>query len=444
MYRENSECPVYCMECWWSDKWNPLDYGMPYDFTKPFFAQFHELQKRVPRRSLIGLHATWINSDYNNMAHGLKDCYLLFNSDMNQNCMYGSEIENSEDCLDVTMADQCKLSYGSVGCRSCYKVYFSENLEECSDVWFSRDCTNCTSCFGCVNLKNASHHFFNQKMTKDEYERKVQEIYDSSYKSYKNSEKKCHDFEEALPRRYMHGRQNENASGDYIYNSKNVKDSYIATGSENCRYCMWLIIKSNKDCYDYTQFGASAERVYDSITSGLQVSDLKFCMYCVQNCSRLSYSEHCSSAVNDCFGCNGLRKENFCILNKKYSESEYRALVPQIIEHMNTMPYRDKQGREYRYGEFFPIELSPFAYNETDAQEFFPISQEVAASEGCAWHEEEERNIKPDMLWRDLPEKAKEVPSDVVQKLILCRAWDEDEYAAQLHRCTIASLHKSI
>ncbi|KKT90642.1 MAG: hypothetical protein UW91_C0052G0013 [Parcubacteria group bacterium GW2011_GWF2_45_11] len=29
--------PVYCQKCWWSDKWDPYQYGREYDFSKPFF-----------------------------------------------------------------------------------------------------------------------------------------------------------------------------------------------------------------------------------------------------------------------------------------------------------------------------------------------------------------------------------------------------------------------
>jgi hypothetical protein len=45
---------------------------------------------------------------------------------------------------------------------------------------------------------------------------------------------------------------------------------------------------------------------------------------------------------------------------------------------MNNNPYIDKKGRVYRYGEFFPMEISPFAYNETIAQEHFSLTKEQA------------------------------------------------------------------
>ena len=39
------------------------------------------------------------------------------------------------------------------------------------------------------------------------------------------------------------------------------------------------------------------------------------------------------------------------------------------------------------YGQFFPAELSPFAYNETLAQDYFPLSPETAAQKGFLWRE---------------------------------------------------------
>ena len=32
MYDENVTFPIYCPECWRSDKWDPMSYGLDYDF----------------------------------------------------------------------------------------------------------------------------------------------------------------------------------------------------------------------------------------------------------------------------------------------------------------------------------------------------------------------------------------------------------------------------
>jgi hypothetical protein len=40
--------PIYCNNCWWGDKWDGIEYGRDYDFSKSFFQQFKELMEVVP------------------------------------------------------------------------------------------------------------------------------------------------------------------------------------------------------------------------------------------------------------------------------------------------------------------------------------------------------------------------------------------------------------
>src|SRR3989338_3561766 len=49
MYPTDAPFPVYCHDCWYSDKWDPEQYAMDYDFNKTFFEQFLELRNAVPR-----------------------------------------------------------------------------------------------------------------------------------------------------------------------------------------------------------------------------------------------------------------------------------------------------------------------------------------------------------------------------------------------------------
>ena len=71
----------------------------------------------------------------------------------------------------------------------------------------------------------------------------------------------------------------------------------------------------------------------------------------------------------DCFGCVGLRDAQYCIFNKQYMKQQYEDTVPQIIETMQA---------EGSWGEFFDPLLSPFGYNETVANELYPLSREEA------------------------------------------------------------------
>lgn len=67
---------IFCSDCWHSDKWDPILFGKPYDFSRSFFEQFSELLSFVPRRNLIGTKN--LNSEYTNYAAENKNCYLLF------------------------------------------------------------------------------------------------------------------------------------------------------------------------------------------------------------------------------------------------------------------------------------------------------------------------------------------------------------------------------
>lgn len=89
---------------------------------------------------------------------------------------------------------------------------------------------------------------------------------------------------------------------------------------------------------------------------------------CVQYSDHMLYCANCFHS-SYCFGCVGLRNKSYCILNKQYTKEEYEVLVPQIIKKMQA---------DDKWGEFFPITMSPFAYNETVAQEYFPLSKEEA------------------------------------------------------------------
>ena len=80
LFPQNSEVPVYSPKAWWSDKWDAIDYGVDYDFSKPFFEQFGKLLRTVPQFSLQNQYTTIINTEYVNMGTYLKNCYFVFNT----------------------------------------------------------------------------------------------------------------------------------------------------------------------------------------------------------------------------------------------------------------------------------------------------------------------------------------------------------------------------
>src|SRR5665647_1715273 len=106
----NKERPyiIYCRDCWYSDKWNPTDYGREYDFSIPFFSQFCSLKSKVPKNNL---HQTnFISSEYCNYGLDFKECYLLFGGNQNERVWFGNQIFDSRDSLDIAFSEKTELS----------------------------------------------------------------------------------------------------------------------------------------------------------------------------------------------------------------------------------------------------------------------------------------------------------------------------------------------
>lgn len=86
MYSPDKPFKVYHQDYWWSDAWDPMDYGQDFDFERGFFEQFGELIGEVPKIHLSVFDMK--NSDYTNQSSSLKNCYLLTNSADSNNCYY--------------------------------------------------------------------------------------------------------------------------------------------------------------------------------------------------------------------------------------------------------------------------------------------------------------------------------------------------------------------
>ena len=431
MHKATASFPVYCHDCWWSDGWNPLDYGQDYDFNTPFFKQFSELQKKVPRPASYSTQN--INSEYgNHIAHN-KNCYLIFGSWFDENCGYGQTVLESKDCWDCLFVRNCELCFASTDCTKCNQVFFSQKCSGCIDSVFLYDCRNCQNCLFSYNLRNKNYHIFNKQLSKEEYEKIKKEMLGS----YSLLEKTLADFrktvQEKAIHKYMTGERNHNVSGEFISNSKNVHKSYYIDNGENEKYAVRGGV-GQKDSMDV--FGVhSGELCYEC--NNIDFSSRCFFSVNGENNMNSSYLVDCDHA-NNSFGCISARKKEYCILNKQYSKEEYEKLVQKVVEHMQDMPYIEKNGKNYRYGEFFPMELSPFFYNETIAQEYFPINEKKAKEMGYRWDNVEEKSYVPTKSWKDLPDTIEKVDDKILSEIILCEAWDLNRDEAQNHKCTKA------
>jgi hypothetical protein len=419
MYCEDGPMTVYCRDCWYSDSWDPMSYGQEVGFSENFFVQFKKLFYSVPVVNLWQPQS--VDSDYTNFASKNKNCYLAFGGKECENVRYANNSSFTKDSQDLFNCTYLDISYENVQCQNSQKLFFSKYCDNCSSSYFLYRCRNCMDCFGCTNLRNKQHCFFNEQLTKEEYDKKLKEFDSGSFKSIRDGWEKFYKMYNGAIHKYAQFINTNNCTGDNIKNARECKSCFDVTGngSENSKYIIY-VVQEVKDSYD--SYGMpKVERIYEALASGFDMMenlDYAFTIF-ARGSKNIQYSINCSVSQN-LFGCVGLDKKEYCIFNRQYTKEEYETLVPKIIKHMNAAPYVDKCGRIYKYGEFFPIELSPFTYNETIAQEYFPLSEGQAQAQGYEWKYGDTKNYKIDLTSEDLPDHIKDADESIAGKVIEC------------------------
>lgn len=419
VYPNDTPFPVYCVKCWWGDKWDPYQYGKDFDFSRPFFEQFKELQSMVPALSIMNDNGvSSVNCEYTYDWFYSKNCYMDVSGWYADNVLYSYHIEHNKDLADSMHMRENELDYE---CLQCYKLFgcsFCTYCSECQSCFLSFDLSGCTNCVMCVNLRNKSYCIKNKQYSKEEYQKEIEKMNLKSFHSIEKHKKEFAEFLLTFPHRYAYIKKSVNSTGNFIINCKNSKHCFMAIAGENLRYMFGS--DTAKDTYDCDMTGKS-ELCYNSMVSD-EAQRSAFNVFCFHS-NGVVYS-HYSPSAEWCFGCIGLKKGSYSILNKKYSREEYEKLKGEIIKHMI------KTGE---FGNFFPPWVSPFAYNESATQELFPLTKNEAIARGYKWREPNQKNyqitIKPD----DLPDTIGEIPSDILEQVIGCA-----HAGVCNHKCTTA------
>ncbi|MEW5858188.1 MAG: hypothetical protein AB1861_12530, partial [Cyanobacteriota bacterium] len=270
-----------------------------------------------------------------------------------------------------------------------------------------------------TNLRNKQYYIFNQPYTKEEYQDKLAEMNLGNRDTIDMLRDRMKELYLKSVHRYANIYRSVDVLGDNIEDSKNCRYCFdLAGNAEDCKYCNWGTF-GLKDSYDTGPgTGGRSEMTYEGVSIGVNNANCAFGTI-VWYSNDLRYGFNCHNCQH-VFGCVSLRDKQYCILNKQYSKEEYQKILPRVIEHMNSMPYRDKQGIEYRFGEHFPIEISPFAYNDTIAQEYFPISESEALRRGYSWSQKEDGGYIISISGKDLPGDVSLVKDDILEKVIGC------------------------
>jgi len=393
--------------CWWGDGWDYSSYGKDFDFSRPFFEQYYELQKEVPRMALLNKNS--INSEYTNHSRDDKNCYLSFTCTDCEDILYSTWIFKSRNCMDCSyIYEGGERLYECIDSRKAYHCQYGILLENCVDCFYCYDCHNCNDCFISSNLRSKSFVFKNEQYSREAYLEKIKEY---NLDSYKTREELYKEFTDLIINnsihRYVINERNVNSTGNMLFNSKNAIncfDSEVLEDTKNV-YAV-LFLKNSMDLY---HIGWNTELGYED-HGCTNIYNCQFCHLCYDD-SHLIYCDSCQNSQN-LFGCISIKKGEYMIFNKKYSKEEYLELKEKIIEYMK------KTGE---YGEFFPPSISPVCYNETQGNHYMPLTKEEVLARGWNWEDKipgtfGKETIQPE----NIKDSIKDIDDSITKEILKC------------------------
>ncbi len=400
---ENARYPIYKSHEWWSDSWDPLSFGQEYNSNRPFFEQLKELQEKIPRPHQVGKNNT--NCDWCDDTWDCKNCYLSRSMKDCEDLYYSYRNVKVKNSFDIVYSFNLQNSYDNLFCHDSFNLNFSENCKDCIDSYFLFDCRNCQNCFMSWNLRNKQYCIRNKQYTKENYELELKKI---NLGSNKNTEILKAEFENILKKNAVH-RENfnlktTNSSGNYLTNCDKCANVFSWENSQNCRNQLRGL--NTKDCIDqavswYDEVSGDNSCVY----GGYEIKHSSW--------SNARYSEYLDlcDEVEYCFGCVGLRKKKYCILNKQYSKEEYETLKRKIIE--------DMEKRE-EYGKFLPYSMGLCAYNLSCGMTYFsPSIKDEIIKNGGYWSEED-LSQTDGISSLELNDSINETDPNIVKQALIC------------------------
>jgi len=418
VYSPESGVPVMSPKEWHTDDWDPHKYGVDYDFSKSFFEQYADLLKRVPKPAMDnddGLLSK--NCEYTSDFAMGKDCYLVIKAWKLENVMYSFYVVNSRDLIDVnTSFGKDEENYETINTKQCYKCRNIIDCQGCVESLFSFDLRNCNNCFMCTGLRGKSYCYKNKEVGKEKY---LEILNSYNLHTHSGTEKAQIEFNSIYrghPKKAIRMVNCSNSIGDLLFNCNNCQHCFCVLDSENSSYCTFA--DGVKDSLDADASGGS-ELAYESDLAA-------FCSriigsYSAWNCQDSAYLNQVYRSKN-CFGCTGLKDAKYCILNKQYKKEDYFDMVEKIKKHMNEFPFIDSVGRIYKYGDFLPIELSYFGYNDSVANDLYEMSQNEIEDNHYVFQENKIKDNVSDAIDSILlPDSIHDINDDILNKVLISK-----------------------
>ena len=401
---ESAPFPIYERSEFVSDAWDALTYGRDYDSSRHFIDQVIKLQSVVPRPHHLGSKNT--NSEWADDVWESKDMYLTRSTLRCESVSYGYRLLDCKKSVDLTYCFELERSYDCLYCFKGYNLKYSFNSRDCMDSSFLYDCRNCQDCFMSWNLRNKKYYILNQPYSKEDYFKKIKEYSLGSRASIEKLKKEFWLYvkQDAVHRQH-YNTQALQSVGNFLQNDKNCYQCYFFEESENCRYCFRGF--NGKELIDAVGAVGSEKCGVGTLD---QFGYNNICNLSSTYCRYSAYLDGCEECEY-CFGCVGLRKKKYCLLNKQYSKDEYEKLVEKIKTDMKARG---------EWGKFFPLSSAYSGYNLSLAQIMFPLSKDQATEFGAKWEVIGESQYESTISGDELADTIDDISDEIVKQRILC------------------------
>ncbi|EKD33121.1 MAG: hypothetical protein ACD_76C00090G0002, partial [uncultured bacterium] len=373
-----------------------------WDASRSFFEQIKNLALSVPFGALRdnGTNQNTIGVDLIDVL----DSRLCFGGMKSKGVIYASVFGSLENCVDVVIANDCLNSWRLVRSQFLHRCFYCVESSRCINSSFLFDCDDCEFCFGATNQRRKKYLFFNEQLSKDEWEKQVSEIDLSCSSVFEKYRARFYELlsQAVWQENFFVGSINSN--GQYLEKCVDCRKCYRSWLSTDLYYCT---ISGEQKTSAFSGWLGWGSNIYYScdIMAG---ENNKFC-HRVFNSLNNEYCLNCYH-IENCFGCVGLKRKKFHIFNVPYSENEYWQKVDEIKCAML------ERGE---YGEFFPADFSEPGFQYSLGEETFGYSESDLKNFGAPKYDPERGGVvgidsikKEAIRINQIPDCLKEIDSD--------------------------------
>ena len=333
------------------DAWYQEDFTKDHleiDLQKPFFEQLYALATTVPISAQKNFE-----KPHNSIARhsfGDEDSYFVEGS-ISKRMLFGAGSFHVEDSAEIAYSQNIMQSYNVSHSSNLNTCIVARECRDCISSSFIFDCRDCEFCFMSSNKRHRKFLFYDEQLTETEWKERMSRIDLSDFDTFHTFESdffKLMDKEAIWPENF--NEQCENVNGEYLNKCVNAERAWFSDGAKNIRWAIW-----DNFTTDDAAMGCDpgSTHCYGNPAS-VNSSNCRFCYFA----TRSQDCEYCFEVYDceQCFGCVGLRRKKFCILNKQYTEEEY---YEKLDELKSAMLDRGE------YGEIFPqrFALTPFQHS---------------------------------------------------------------------------------